>query len=80
MYYVNRVSISNCKLAKTISCNKLMRLKNWDIFRLCPPPLLHTHAVRSPHPPSVTERIPFQSKSLCKKMARGSGGGGGGCK
>ena len=37
-----------------------------DFFRLCPPPLRYA--------PPVTEDVPLHSESLCKNMARASGG------
>ena len=42
---------------------------NSDLFRLCPPPPPQ-YVMRPP----VTEHVPLHSKSLCKNMARASGG------
>ena len=42
-----------------------------DLFRFCPPPPQYVMSL-----PPITQHVSLHSKSLCKNMARASGGGG----
>ena len=48
-------------------CGKSEIIECSDLFRVCPPP---QSTVCAP----VTEHVPLHSKSLCKNIARASGG------
>ena len=65
-------NVEHLKLDFFIS-NAAVAIEIWDIFRLCPPPPPPPSTLCSMLPP-VTKHESLHGKSLCRNMARASGG------